>query len=847
MTKQRKRIVGVGIVAIVAAVTAVGAAPGFEGFTFEPKIRVIRHANGLGAAGTVNLRNVGTTSVTIDAITPAGGCDPSITVSPTGPFTIAAGGMQVLTLTCPPSLPVGMRRCNFTASSADVLATSFLAVCETQGTNVLAWPPTPVLSFGTVPVGSTSAIQTIQLSNFGSAGMNVATLQLQLDDDNFLIGTPCNPNAIGCDVSGIGPAAGSATTVAVMCRPTKSGAITGHLHGIGSNGFHASDTVTLLCTGSGAAGPAIQVTPPTVDVGSVEVANGSGSAIVTVRNVGSGMLMVNSLSVTSSILGAANDWAIQIAGQCNNVPCPLAGSQQLNLTTVLDPSAPGPRTSTLIVAYNDGANRTSEVSLGGTGVAPTLNLVSGATLDFGVVPVGTPVTQAFVVGNFGNRALTDGAITPNPIGAPFTIQPNPLVVPVSPPNTSVNVTCGSSAPTTADTTIALSSPSAFGSSSVSVNLRCEVRNTELLVSPTSTQLGEIRTQSAVQTKTYMVTSTGSGSQAIPVTSVALASANPNLAIASPTGAATTPFMINMTVNPTVDGPIDTSIVITPTNGGLMPIAVPVTGLVTTPGYEVPPEVSLGTFCVGQSTSATNVALKSTGTATLGLTAPALQMNPAPFDLAFTTPVQYPATLPAGTQAMVQVSPKRRMVPGPVDDVLVWTTDATPATRTTTLRAEFVDDGGAIAPSMLEFGKVPIHTQTANGQRVTLQNCDVSPLTITSIHADEPFAIDGTTPATLLPGESASISIVFRPTQVGAATGTLQITAAQLNGQVLTVALSGEGIAGGGGGGDDDDPFHGDRTSFYACGVCNSSNPTGLIAVTVGLAIALLPRRRRRRG
>jgi hypothetical protein len=169
------------------------------------------------------------------------------------------------------------------------------------------------------------------------------------------------------------------------------------------------------------------------------------------------------------------------------------------------------------------------------------------------------------------------------------------------------------------------------------------------------------------------------------------------------------------------------------------------------------------------------------------------------------------------------------------------------TRSTTLRATFVDDGGAIAPTMLDFGRVPIHVETPNGQKVTLQNCDTSPLDIDNpIHVDEPFAIQGTMPTRLEPGESATINVVFLPTKVGPATGVLEVTAQQLPGQKLTVALSGEGFVDGGGGGDDDGGYEGDRTSFYACGVCNSSNPTGMFAVMLGLGIALIPRRKARR-
>ena len=168
MSKRRKRIVAVGIVGILVTAVALAAAPATEGVEFVQAIKVIRHPVGVGALGTVQLKNTGTTPVTINQITYA--CDSQIQLNPPNggvPTTIPPAGMGMETLDCPSSLGVDMHRCLFTAmDTAKGIGASFLGVCETQGIQILQVIPN-VLNFGNIGVGQTSTIQTIQVHNLG--------------------------------------------------------------------------------------------------------------------------------------------------------------------------------------------------------------------------------------------------------------------------------------------------------------------------------------------------------------------------------------------------------------------------------------------------------------------------------------------------------------------------------------------------------------------------------------------------------------------------------------------------------------------------------------------------------
>ena len=108
-----------------------------------------------------------------------------------------------------------------------------------------------------------------------------------------------------------------------------------------------------------------------------------------------------------------------------------------------------------------------------------------------------------------------------------------------------------------------------------------------------------------------------------------------------------------------------------------------TGAAVTASYSVPAAVSLGTFCTQQPTTPRILPLLSTGTATIGLSAPALQHTDSPFDLALAAPLTYPTTLPPDQQALVILTPKRQSSAGLATDDLIWTTDVAGAPTTHT--------------------------------------------------------------------------------------------------------------------------------------------------------------------
>jgi hypothetical protein len=106
--------------------------------------------------------------------------------------------------------------------------------------------------------------------------------------------------------------------------------------------------------------------------------------------------------------------------------------------------------------------------------------------------------------------------------------------------------------------------------------------------------------------------------------------------------------------------------------------------------------------------------------------------------------------------------------------------------------DLTNSGGApaLSPAALNFGSIPIGFQSA-AQTVTWTNNSIFPTTVTSATATSDFAVTTNTCTNVAAGASCQISVVFRPTRIGAASGTLTVVS---NANTLTANLTGNGIS-----------------------------------------------------
>jgi hypothetical protein len=856
-------------VVVVLGVAAAAHGAVAQGFRAEPPVAVIElAANGSGSgSGAIVLRNDTASSVAVGSITAEPGCDAAVQASPLAGFTLAAGATRAISIACAPA-PPGMRRCEYRVRSpGNAVLLELEAVCAYAGSATLA-PDPAAIEFGTVVVGG-RASRTIALDNGGPA---FAKLFVQTTDlaGTFVAAAPCNPDARECDAPILTVPPSSTTRVTIACTPRTAGPHSAQLHVVTSAGTRLTAPIALGCTGAPATTPVLSAKPGAVDVGTVELVGAIASTTVSLGNAGSGMLRLLDVQIVDGGTGAAADWSYAARAPCSPaIPpaCVLAAGQTVDLDLALDPTAIAVRDAALLINYRDTADRSLAIPLRGVGRGATLDLVGGRTLDFGTLPLDVAGALTFQVANRGTRNLTGGSLTVMPAGAPFTVTPGPSFTVATGATTTFTATCRPTGAGLFTADVRLTSPdlgtpipidrrsqiagggdpdgSAGGAGGsapggIDIALRCAGDPaTGLTATPPAIQLGEVRLPGPVITSVAVAT-VGGGSGAI---TASLETQVPGLTLRG--APATTPALLELAAAPDADGDLADRAIITPGSGP--PLAVAITGTAVTAAFRVPPAVSLGTFCVDQPTTPQILQLTSAGTATITAMTPVLQSGDSPFDLELVAPPAYPAVLAPGGRALVAATPKRRAIAGIVMDDVIWTTDVadTPIERTK-LTAGFVDNGGAIAPQALDFGATAIHLAARNAQQVTLQNCDVSALQLDPPQVPAPFSIDSPAlPSLLRPGETITFGVGFRPTRTGPVSKTLVITSPQLRDVRLTVALTGEGVAGGVGDDGGDPTGDLDRTSFYACGGCIAGDASGPVALAIA-ALCVLARRRRRR-
>lgn len=829
MTAKLRRLIATAFV-VGAASLAFAAIGNPFALRANPRITVIRHQLGSPGTGMMMLQNTESMPFSVGSITYDCGPAPAMGLvggSGANPFTIPGNSSQSVAIACPMGLAFGMHRCTFTVRDTvgDPIL-DFIGVCETHGMPVLS-PSPPSLMFNSVPVGSDSLPQTVLITNTGTQSVSVA--QLQISDDNFLISTPCQ-NELDCELSSI--SVGSSASVDVICRPNSPGAKSGGLFAVGTNGFYMPSPVLLTCDGAGGGSGVLTMTPSSIDLATpIEVIDpASAPALITLGNGGTGSLTVTEVTISDDgVNGASDDWGVPtFDGQCTALPCTIAMGQGLNVRMTFNPSAFNSRPARLVVDYTNPGQQQATATLNGFGQGATLELASSeTTLDFGVVPLNMPVGKFFSLKNNGNRPTT-ATLMPGP-SSPFTF---PTTVNVSPGfNPIVTVTCQSPTEINDSRTLTLGAADVT-TSPFDLTLNCDVRNTSIVANPTSHGFGEIRRNSGQRQQTFMIDRVGAGPP-IQLVSASLVMPAPSMVSLGALSAMQTPATVTLTVDPTMDGPLDTAITVTAMAG--QPIAIPISGSVVTASFTTPEVVSLGTFCVGQPTSGGTLTLASTGTGRIDMIEPSMMTAPSPFDLELTSPSVYPAQLDPMNDATVLVTPKRGVSAETVEDFVVWMTDA--GNDTTKVTAEFVSDGGAIAPGELNFGEAKIRVATAPPQQVTLQNCDTVPLELEMPNVPQPFVIDDQFPTELQPAQKTTFEVAFRPTELGFVEK--QLTVESKAGDMFSVTLRGTGIADGSGSGDDTGELP--QTSFYACN-CSSDNPSGML--TISFVLLLVLRRRR---
>jgi hypothetical protein len=292
------------------------------------------------------------------------------------------------------------------------------------------------LAFGNQPVGTTSAAQSLTLSNTGNAALSITSLALTGSNASDFAQT----NTCGSSVAG-----GANCTISVTFTPSGSGSRTASVS-ITDNASGSPQTVSLSGTGTAAL---VSLSPTSLAFGNQSVGATSAAQSLTLSNAGNAALSITSLALTGT---NASDFA-----QTNTCGSSVAASANCTISVTFTPAASGSRTASVSITDNaSGSPQTVSLSGTGTGTAALVSL-SPTSLAFGNQSVGaTSAAQTLTLRNAGNAALSITSLALTGSNASDFDQSN---------------TCGSSLAAGANCTIAVMfTPSVTGSEAASLSI-----------------------------------------------------------------------------------------------------------------------------------------------------------------------------------------------------------------------------------------------------------------------------------------------------------------------------------------------------------------------------------------
>ena len=340
------------------------------------------------AAQTILLTNDGNGPLSITSIVASGDFS----------RTTTCGATLAATTTCSVSVtftPTATGTRNGTIAFTDNASGSPQTVTLT-GNGVPAPQPAVTLSptsltFPSQTVGTTSTAQVVQLTNSGTATLNLTSVTIT---GNF---------AISANNCGLTLGATLSCNISVTFTPTASGNRTGTLS-FTNDAPGSPQTVSLQGSGLALTFPAASITPTSLDFGNQVVLTGSTTKLVTLTNTGSAALNIASITASSEYSVDSTTCGASLA---INVGC------QVNVK--FTPSAIGTRPGTLSFTDN-AAGSPQTVSLTGAGVpAPQpIAVVSPTSLTFPSTFVGqTSGSQDVTLTNAGDATLNISSLSTN--------------------------------------------------------------------------------------------------------------------------------------------------------------------------------------------------------------------------------------------------------------------------------------------------------------------------------------------------------------------------------------------------------------------------------------------------
>ena len=743
-----------------------------------------------GTAQVVTLTNTGSGTLSITGISITGTYYKDYSETNTCGTSVAAGANCTISVTFKPhesSPPTSTASLSIADNATGSPQTAALS-----GTGTFVELAPTSLTFASQAVGTTSAAQTITLTNtLPSATINITSIAFTGADASDFAQT----NNCGSSV----PALGSCT-VNVTFTPAASGTRTASLS-ITDGGGGSPQTVPLTGTATGSGGPAVTLAPTSLTFASTTVGSTSGAQSVTLTNAGNAALSVSSITITGT---NPSDF-----GETNNCGTSVAAGANCSISVTFTPAVTGTLTASLSVTDNAPASP-QLVSLTGTGSSgggsgtPTVTLTpTSLTFPEQVVGQASASPLAVTLTNSGTGALsiTSIVVTTDPKEFTETNTCGTTVAAGANCSISVTFTPKESSPPTSSGTLTITDNSGNVSGSTQT-VALSGTGTFVQLVPTSLTFASqtVGTTSTAQTVT-LTNTLPSATLTFTSSSITLTGTDAaDFALTStPTSCGTTvtsvapeaTCTISVTFTPVASGTRTASVSIADGGGG-SPQTVLLTGTAagsTAPAVTLSPtSLTFASLAVGSTSAAQSVTLTNSGTAALSITSVSITGTNSG-DFAQTNTCGTSVAAGANCSISVTFTPAAS---GTRTASVSISDNATGSPQTVSLTGTGATAGpsASLSPSTMTFSSQGVGS-TSSAQIATLTNTGGSALTITSIGLTGPFGQTTTCGTSLGASSSCTISITFSPTTTGSASGTLTVTD-NASSATQTISLSGTG-------------------------------------------------------
>jgi len=255
-----------------------------------------------------------------------------------------------------------------------------------SGTQSIAAVSPASLTFPLQLVNTTSAVQSVTLSNPGSVPYTITSISLAgANAADYVL----NYN---CPIGGAGLAAPGSCSINLTFRPTASGPRTATVNIVTNANMNPTPTVALNGTGT-----RVNLSTLSLTFAPQVVATSSVNQSVTLTNTGPGALGITSIAISPADFVIAS----------NNCGTSLAAAASCRVSVAFRPTATGVRPGTLVITTNDLGAPISNVALTGTGIQAAVSL-SPISHPFGAVTArSTSAPFTFTLTNSGTAALTN--------------------------------------------------------------------------------------------------------------------------------------------------------------------------------------------------------------------------------------------------------------------------------------------------------------------------------------------------------------------------------------------------------------------------------------------------------